>query len=211
MRYLRYVVPLLFCQLTLAMAITVPSVRVSVTADSAAAAREKALTEAHVLAFEKLMKEKYPEESSTLPPQETLMNMVTTFSIDREKTTPNSYTALMTFHFNEPKVQEWREQRPSFSAQDGSVRRENSSLKITATYTTQQEWQTIKKTLQDKVIKVRVMSLSPKKANLEITYGGDVLQLQQHLQQKGLDLTLQGQEWKISVRPSNNDVRLPNT
>lgn len=212
MKYVWYFIPLLFCQLSSSNALTVPSVKVSVTAESAAAAREKALAEAHTLAFSKLMKEMYSEESPALPPQDTLMNMVITFSIDREKTTPNSYTALMTFQFDEPKVQEWLEQRASSSAQKGpSLNKEESSLKITALYTTQQEWQTIKKALENKANRINVIALSPKKAELDITYGGGVLLLQQYLQQKGLDLTLQGEQWEVSVHTLNNKSRSSNT
>lgn len=212
MKPLRYFFFLLFGQLTLANAITVPAVKVSITADSVATAREKALEEAHRLAFVKLMKENYPEASSALAPQETLMNMITTFSIDKEKTTPNSYTALMTFHFDDAKVQEWLEHTPSFNAQaKPSHTKEIFPLKIAATYTTQQEWILIKKALETKAIKLNVITLSPQNATLELLYEGDVFQLQHLLQEQNLDLIPQGEEWKISVRITNNDVSAPNS
>ena len=212
MKTLRYFFLLLLGQLTLANAIIVPSVKVSITADSVAAAREQALEEAHRLAFLKLMKENYPEAPSALAPQETLMNMVTTFSIDKEKTTPNSYTALMTFHFDDAQVQEWLERTPSLSAQTGpSPTKETLPLKIAATYTTQQEWLLIKKTLETNSFKLNVITLSPQKATLELLYGGDVFQLQHLLQEQNLDLIPQGEGWEISVRTANNDVRLPNS
>ncbi len=88
-------------------ALSVSDVRVSVTADSAAAAREKAIEKAHALAFEKLVKENFPDQVASLPSPDKLMNMVTNFSIDKEKTSPKKYAASMTFQFDGGQVQSW--------------------------------------------------------------------------------------------------------
>lgn len=97
----------LFIACAKAHVITVADVKVSVTADSAAVARDKALDQAHALAFQKLLKENFPEESKNPPSTDVIMNMVTDFSIDREKTTPKSYTASFTFQFDASQLLGW--------------------------------------------------------------------------------------------------------
>lgn len=88
-------------------ALSVSDVRVSVTSDSAAVAREQAIEKAHALAFEKLVKENFPDQAVSLPSPDKLMNMVTNFSIDKEKTSPKKYAASMTFQFDGGQVQSW--------------------------------------------------------------------------------------------------------
>ena len=63
MKPLWFLILCLFIECAKAQIITVADVKVSVTADSAAVARDKALDQAHVLAFQKLLKENFPEES----------------------------------------------------------------------------------------------------------------------------------------------------
>ena len=188
-----------------AKAQTVTGVKVSVTADSAATAREKALDQGHELAFQKLLKENFPESSALLPSHDTIMNMVTDFSIDREKTTPTSYAASLTFQFDSPQVQAWvqKQDQPSsreissspYSFEDGKI------LKIEGYYGTFSEWQNIKKALEGiaEIQKVVVLALSPQSANLEVVYGGNIEKLQQDLLLKGFLLSSREGIWKIST------------
>jgi hypothetical protein len=185
------------------LSLTVTDVKVSVTSDSAASAREKALADAHGLAFQQLLKEHFPESSPSLPPQDTLMNMVSDFSINKEKTTPQSYTASLTFQFDEPQVQAWlhQAQPPSSSPMAFTPSPTGDLLKITAAYDTLAQWHHIKKTLEgvDEVQKLRLISLSPTKAEMEVAYTGEKSQLQQRLRDKKLSLEPQGQGWEISA------------
>lgn len=88
----------------------VDNVKVSATADSAAAAREKAIQQGYTEAYNKLMIRLGQEGAPTRPdapdPQD-LMNMVLDFSVDREKNTAISYSALMTFQFDSKKMDDW--------------------------------------------------------------------------------------------------------
>jgi hypothetical protein len=127
--------------------------------------------------------------------------MVIDFSIDREKTTPTSYTAVLTFQFNEPSVLTWLQrgqQRPSsipFVRETGGL-----SLNITASYTTHTEWQHIKKTLENfpGVKTLSIFTLSPKNASMKITYRGPIDKLQQGLLQNDILLTAQEDGWMVS-------------
>ncbi len=201
----------LFFQDTLATALTVTDVKVSVTADSAAAARDQALTKAHALAFQKLVKENFPDNSPPSPPEDLLIDMVTNFSIDREKTTPQSYAASLTFHFDDSHVQDWL--RQDFASSESSTapfKKEENRIKITADYSTFADWKHIKKTLErlPGVEKVNIISLSPQSADLEIAYRGEMPDLQHHLNQEDLTLVPQGQAWQISLNkpPSRSQV-----
>lgn len=208
MKRLGLIITFLLLQVAQALAITITDVKVSVTSDSAATAREKALEKAHGLAFQKLLKEHFPESSRPLPPQTLLMNMVTNFSIDREKTTPQSYTASLTFQFDEAQVRNWLQQdtSPKDKSQPSSdpFKKDKPPLKIAISYATFPEWQQIKKSLEHLpgVQKINVVTLSSKKAEVEVTYGGDITQLQHHLRQQELTLIPQGQEWTLSSSPS---------
>lgn len=126
---------------------TVTGVKVSVTANSSAVAREQALEQAHTQAFQKLLDENFPEKIGPLPSSETLMNMVQNFSIDREKATPKGYTASFTFQFDGPKVEAWVNQGQSqdvpFASQKSLEGRR--TLKITASYESLSEWQHLKR------------------------------------------------------------------
>lgn len=55
----KFFVILLALHFSTAHAITVSDVRVSITADSAGAAREQAIKQAHTIAFQKLMQENF--------------------------------------------------------------------------------------------------------------------------------------------------------
>lgn len=189
-----------------AQPLTVRDVKVSVTADSAATAREQALAKAHQLAFQKLVNENFPERANSVPSQDVLRGMVSDFSIDREKTTPTSYTASLTFQFDDTLVRTWAQ-----TLQQGpqtAVLQSNTPLSpqvrdpliVMASYRTYGEWQYIRKTLEDfpGVRQVAVMSLSPKNANVELIYDGAKDKLIQGLMQNGLHLSQQEQGWVIS-------------
>lgn len=192
-----------------AQTITVEGVKVSVTGDSAAAAREQALDQAHHLAFQKVLSENFPEKQVSSPSEETLRGMVRDFSINREKTTPTSYTASLTFQFDEPQVRNWvaqvqnghpDPQEPSSSPFLQQPKEESKPLLIAASYGTHSEWQHIRKTLETfpGVQKLSIFTLSPKSAKMEITYRGSIDKLVQGLLQQGFRLVQQNGEWVLS-------------
>jgi hypothetical protein len=192
-----------FTSLAHAHVITVTGIKVTVTADSAAAAREKALDQAHELALQKVLSENFPESSQGLPPHDTIVNMVNDFSIEREKTTPKSYTASLTFQFDSAQIESWlhkgNSSNPTVSESSSPPIGENS-LKILASYSTLPEWLHIKKTLETApgAEKVNVLSLSPQSATIQLSYRGQTEKLQQHLLQQDLLLSPQEGSWLIS-------------
>ncbi|MBA3813035.1 MAG: hypothetical protein H0X26_00860 [Alphaproteobacteria bacterium] len=186
-----------------AQTLTVGNVRVSVKADSAASAQAQALDQAPQLAFQKLVAENFPQSAGGLPSSEVLRDMVDDFSVDREKTTPTSYAASLTFQFNERLVQSWLHRGPQGSASATFGRQpyeECNSLNVTATYATHGEWQHIRKTVENfpDVQSLSVFTLSPKNANVKITYRGAIDKLKQGFLQNGILLTQQEDGWMVS-------------
>lgn len=112
MRLTTYFAALFFATISICHATLyiVDNVKVSATADSAAAAREKAIQQGYTEAYNMLMIRLGQEGAQTRPdapdPQD-LMNMVLDFSVDREKNTATSYSALMTFQFDSKKIDDW--------------------------------------------------------------------------------------------------------
>jgi hypothetical protein len=210
MKYLWLLLVFLFISETNAQNMTISDVKVSITADSAATAREQALEQAHTLAFQKLLKESFPEKSGPLPSPDALMNMVSDFSIDREKTTPKSYTASLTFQFDGSKVHTWLQQGESRGESrevyQPSLARTDKPLNIKAIHSSLPQWNQIKQALQTLpgMQKLTVKALSPQNADLEIVYGGDPNHIQEHLRQKGLIFTLNGDSWLISLNESES-------
>jgi hypothetical protein len=188
-----------------AQTLSVENIRVSVKAESAASAREQAIEQAHQLAFQKLIDENFPESTNSLPSTEFVEGLVRDFSIEREKTTPTSYTASLTFQFDAPRVIAWIHQTPQKSSHRALTQQkyeENSSLKVTASYGTHAEWQYIRKTVENfpGVEKLSIFTLSPKNANLEIIYGGSFDILEKGLLQKGILLSQEKEGWLISSK-----------
>lgn len=193
-----------------AQVMTITGVKVSVTADSAAKAREQALEQAHTQAFQKLLNENFPEKTGPLPSPETLMDMVKNFSIDREKATSTGYTASLTFQFYGPKVAAWISQGQSQVSSQNNQNNQNNLvpqqasaevriLKITASYESLSEWQRLKKVLQDfPGGQLNVISLSSNTSLMELVYGGEVEKLQQYLLKQGVLLSPQEGSWIIS-------------
>lgn len=188
---------------SLTFAITVSQVQVSVTADSAAVAREQALEEAHSLAFKKLLQENFPEVPLKLPPQDTLLNIVQGFSIDQEKTTPKSYRASLTFQFDEAQVQRWIEEGesgPSHTLTEQTSFGDFQTFPIKASYTGLSQWNHIKDVLSQApgVKNLTVESLAPQEAILTFSYGKDLQTLRQYLLHKGFLLSPDENGWMLS-------------
>lgn len=205
MKFLWLLVFLFFSDIALAQRMTITDVTVSVTDVSAAKAREKALDQAHSLAFQKLLQENFPETPGVVPPSDILMNMVANFSIDREKTTPKSYTASLTFQFDGPQVHTWLQEgsvSPSPAGSPYLPYGTSGPLKVTASYSTYAEWSQMKKGLEalPGVARVAVLSLSPQEANVDVFYGGGAEKLQQLLSQQGLLLTPQEDVWMLTAQ-----------
>lgn len=205
MKYLWLLIGFFCTEGVMAQVLTVTDVKVSIAADSAASARDQAIDKAHDLAFQKLLKENFPERSAPLPPHDVVTNMVTNFSIDREKTTSTSYTASFTFHFDGPQVHAWGQRQETPSNKETLLTshpsKEEKTLKMTASYSTLSEWQTVKKTLESVpgIQKVSVLTVSPQNAHLQVIYGGDIEKLKLSLLQKGWLLSPQQDSWALSV------------
>ncbi len=150
------------------------------------------------------MNENLPEKSGPLPSHDAVMKMVKDFSIDREKTTPTSYTASLTFQFDGPQVQNWLQQQgqpspkavPSVPQTFGN----RKPLKMKVAYTSPSEWQNVKKALVTfpEVQRVTVLAFSLQNANVEVVYNGSLEKLQQGLLQKGYLLSPHEGGWMIS-------------
>lgn len=187
-----------------AQTLTVTDIQVSATANSSAAAREKALDQAHDLAFEKLVSQNFPEVSVPPPSHEKIVDMVSNFSIDREKATAKSYTASLTFQFDGPQVQDWvlqTNRSPEQASMAGGVASAGRgvNVKIKVFYDSLGEWQQIKKELEGAfgVQKMTTLSLSPQSAVLDVKYVGDIQKLQKHFNDKGWLLAAQEEGWSL--------------
>lgn len=182
--------------------LVVKDIKVSVIADSAASARDQAIDQAHQLAFQKLITETFPETTAPVPSTEVLKDMVQDFSIDREKTTPTSYAASLSFEFDEPQVRRWI-QRPPNALHDGVTVQaiQGRPVRIKASYTNHMEWHQIRQALETfpGVQAVSIMSLSPQNATLAVNYGGEMDKLRQGLMQNGLFLSEQEEGWVVST------------
>lgn len=187
-----------------AQALTVTGVQVSATADSSATAREKALDQAHDLAFERLVSQNFSEISAPLPPHDKIVDMVSNFSIDREKTTAKSYTASLTFQFDGTQVQDWVLQTNRSPEQSSNIGGAHSGrgvdFKIKVSYDSLEEWQQIKKEVEGAfgVQKVTTLTLSPQSAILEVKYAEDIQKLQRYFNDKGWILASQEEGWSLS-------------
>lgn len=105
-----FLITFLSAQLMADPAYTVENVKVNVTANSAAEAREQAIQQGYSEAYHKLMSQLEQAGMPTradVPNAQDLMDMVSGFSVNREKYTTNSYSALMTFQFQPEKVKGW--------------------------------------------------------------------------------------------------------
>jgi len=204
MKYLWLLVVFLFIPEANAQSMIISDVKVSITADSSATAREQALVQAHTLAFQKLLKENFPEKLDSLPSPDTLMDMVSDFSIDREKTTAKSYTASLTFQFDGSKVHTWLQQSDPREVSQSSLEQDKQLLKIRASYSSLPQWNQIKQALESfpGIEKLTVKALSPQNADLEIVYRGDTNHIQEHLHQKGLTFSLNSDFWLVSLNES---------
>ncbi|MBY0502123.1 MAG: hypothetical protein K2P93_09025 [Alphaproteobacteria bacterium] len=203
MRYLIFLSVFLFINEAIADNVTVKDVTVSVTADSAAAAREEALDQAHTIAFQKLLKEDFPEKTGPLPSPEALKNMVTGISINKEKTSDKSYTASLTFHFDGNKLHEWLNSATySSSTLPQNQEREGSPLNVTAQYKSLSQWYQIKRVLETYpgIKKLTIATVSPKRAELHFLYTGDIHQVKNHLSQKGLFFSQEGNLVLLSLK-----------
>lgn len=195
---------LVFTSAANAQIMTVTNVKVSITADSAAAAREQALDKAHDLAFQKLLQESFPEKSGSALSHNDIINMVVDFSIDREKTSPMSYTASLTFQFDGSKVQAWTQQ-PGQQATDRVPSVDpRKTLKVTAFYKSLSEWHHIQKTLEKLpgIQKVTLLAISSQQADMNLIYGGDIEKLKPYFLQQDLVLSPEQEGWILSSNKS---------
>jgi hypothetical protein len=186
--------------------ITVQNVKVSITADSSGAAREQALDKAHDLAFQKLLEENFPEKRASLPSHNDILNMVSDFSIDKEKSSSTNYTALLTFQFDEAKVQAWLQNQTSLGSSSTHLSMTSGKpLKIKASYHTLGEWTQIKKTLETlpQIQKVSYLAVSSQNAEMNVILNGNREDLKRELHQKGFAVISEDQEWSLSFVKSS--------
>lgn len=182
--------------------ITVQNVKVSVTADSSGIAREEALDKAHDLAFQKLLEENFPERRASLPSHNDILNMVSDFSIDKEKSSSTNYTALLTFQFDDAKVQAWLQNQTPLSSPSAQLPMTSGKpLKLTASYHTLAEWNQIKKALETipHIQKVSYLAVSSKNAEISVMFNGTSEDLKTELHQKGISVSSQDQGWSLSL------------
>lgn len=204
MKFFYWLSLFLIPEMVQAQALTVSGIQVSVTADSSAAARDKALDQAHDLAFERLVSQYFPEVSAPLPPHDKIIDMVSNFSIDREKTTAKSYTASLNFQFDGTQVQDWLLQTNCSPEQasniGGTHLGRGVDFKIKVSYDSLEEWQQIKKEVDGAfgVQKVTTLTLSPQRAVLEVRYSENIQKLQKYFNDKGWILASQEEGWSLS-------------
>lgn len=204
MKYLYSFFILFLLQGMEAYAIWVKGVKVSVTDESAANAREKAIQQAHQTAFQKLLSENFPEKTMPPPSSDKIVDMVSDFSIDQEKTTPTSYAASLTFQFDDGSVQDWLQQTSGSSSGIGRVssfQNGGGHLSVEVKYDTHSDWRKIKNALERApgVQSVNILVLSPKGATIHVIHRGETNQLQKDLLGENIKLTPQGDGWVAQV------------
>lgn len=187
-----------------AQIIVADNIKVSVTDKSAAIAREKALDQAHVLAFEKLMKDNFPDYQNTQVPHDAILGMVLGFSIEREKSTSKNYTALLSFQFDGSKVTSWLQNQSS----DEEVKKTASSqkgqlLQLFVTYDSLNEWTKIKNVLETspQVNHIKYLTISPKEAEVSVVCSGSQDQLRKSFDMKGISVSPKDGKWEVSYKP----------
>lgn len=203
MKYLILLSLFFFVTEAIANNITVKDVTVSVTADSAAVARDEAFDQAHTIAFQKLLKEDFPEKTGPLPTPDVLKNMVTGISVNKEKTTDKTYTASLTVQFDGNKLHEWLHSSAiSSPILSQHQEKEGTPLYVTVQYKTLAEWYQIKRTLETYpgIKKLTIAAVSPKNAELHFLYTGDIHQVKTHLSQKGLSFSQEGNQVLLSLK-----------
>ena len=128
--------------------------------------------------------------------------MVTNFSIDREKTTSKSYTASLTFQFDVTQVRAWAlgSTLPEEGGHPLLPSLKGNELKVNVSFASLSEWHRIKKELDNTsgVLKVTLLSLSPKMASLNVTYADDLSKLQKLLKNQGWLLISQNEGWSLT-------------
>lgn len=192
MRVFLWLFPFLMCQAVLANTLTVTDIKVSMDADTPATAREKAIAEAHKIAFGKIVEESYLGEPAPMPPDDVLSDMVASFSIDKEKAVLGNYTAFFTFHFEEPQLKAWLEKKNVITHLLGNP------FSVTATYTTFEDWQHIRKTMEQNGTTIRLLSLSASSAQFHVAPAEDTHFLRQRLEKEGFYSVVEGENWEIS-------------
>jgi hypothetical protein len=195
-------VGLFLAQAADARTISVENIKVSVNADSAGVAREQALEQAHQLAFQKFVEQVLPDATVPLPPADILQDMVSDFSIDREKTTATSYAASLTFQFDEPRLAAWLQQFQSTQPQIAAFSQPKGQLlNIRIQYASHKEWQHIKRAFSGLpgMQAFDVSSLSPQGATIDVTYEGTSDQLAGGLRREGISLSQQNEGWVASL------------
>ena len=192
MHFLLCLFPFILHQTALANSLIVTDVKVNVDANTPAIAREKAITEAHKIAFAKITEEIYMGEHISPPPDDVLSDMVTSFSIDKEKTILGNYTASLTFHFEEPQLKAWVEKKTATPSVLGKP------FKAMASYTTFGEWQRIRKTIEKNGTTLRLLSLSTESAHFYVIPAEDTISLKERLEKEGDYSIIQGETWEIS-------------
>ncbi len=186
-----------------ATALTVSGIRVTVTAKSLDEARTQALREAHYLAFKQLQDDYFPDSHRSAPPQGTLEEMVEGFSINQEKqgTDNKTYTASLTFTFDEALAHQWFQGDTGLPSLRASVpsARQGDPLKVSISYVSHADWNRIKRALEAVPggQSMRIVSLSCKKADVELPYGSDGVKLQKGLEAKGILLGFEQGKWVI--------------
>ncbi len=200
MKFVSFLIVLCSFGLAQAQNLVIPNVKVSVTASSAAEAREQAIENAHDQAFQKLIETNFPETQRALPPHETIVDMVSNFSIDKEKSTSTNYTALMSFEFDQSKLHAWLQNQNNPLSLQAANTVGVKPLKAKASYQNLAEWNRIKKTLESlpQIQGVELQSVSSNTAELRFLLNGNPEDLKTILAQKGLSFSPQNEEWIIS-------------
>lgn len=205
MTYLFLFFMMIFCSLGAhAETLTVPNVRVSVTGVSAAAARDQAIADGHRIAFQRALKQ-VDTEGKPIPPLPTddeIMAMTKGFSVDKEKNTSTTYTALLSFQFDDGRLLRWVQNPPKQKA-DPTTQMADATLQIEPNTSGAQTVVTFDvplTALDDLVVlenKLRSIplvtdykldSFSRTMATIDLSFVGDMNQLQAALAQKAWTL-----------------------
>ena len=227
MTYLFLFFMMIFCSLGAhAETLNVPNVRVSVTGASAAAARDQAIADGHRIAFQRALKQ-VDTEGKPIPPlpsDDEIMAMTKGFSVDKEKNTSTTYTALLSFQFDDKRLLKWVQNPPKQKvASDVQTAEANGTLQIEPNTLGAQTVVTFDApltSLDDLVVlenRLRGMplvtgynldSFSRTQATIDLSFVGDMNQLQAALAQNAWTLNPNA-EGRMSLDRANPQQATP--
>jgi len=171
-------------------------VAVDRTAATATQAREEALAEGRRVALQRLLERLAPPEDRARLPRLSdvqVLDLVQSFEVESERTSAVRYLAILTVRFQPEGIRTLLRQ----AGGTGAAGRLTAAVPIGGA----EEWVAVRRRLAEVVAvrETRILSLAPRRAQVELLYQGSEAQLAAALAQRGLTLARDGEGWRLSL------------